>query len=102
MPPSGLSAPVYDRCRNRPGLPDTSHIVQSATNALDEVRREICYQAPCADQRGPAQIIKGSRYALSRNLRACGKPASVNSIRQPRKVLVQQTSPIVRTIRSLA
>jgi transposase len=58
---------VYDRCPNTVVCLDTFHIVQWATNALDEVRREIWNQARRANQRGLAKIIKGSRYALCKN-----------------------------------
>lgn len=58
---------VYDRCPNAMVCLDTFHVVQWATKALDEVRREIWNQARRADQRGLAKIIKGSRYALCKN-----------------------------------
>jgi transposase len=48
-----------------PGLPN--HIVQAATDALDEVRREVWNQARRQGQPQLAKRLKGARFALWKN-----------------------------------
>ena len=46
---------------------DPFHAVQWATNAVDQVRREVWNQARHAGHRGLARAIKRSRWALTKN-----------------------------------
>jgi transposase len=69
---------VADRCPNAVRCADPFHVVQWATKALDEVRREAWNTARRAghtrrngrgrrDATGPAKALKNARYALWKN-----------------------------------
>jgi transposase len=58
---------VKERCKNATICIDAFHVVQWATDALDEVRREVWNQARKNGMRQVAKELKGSRYALWRN-----------------------------------
>jgi transposase len=58
---------VAQRCKNATLCIDSFHVVQWATTALDDVRREVWNEARRAGMRGQASELKGCRYALWRN-----------------------------------
>ena len=58
---------VAARCPNAELCLDPFHIVQWATKALDEVRREVWNAARRQGQKAVAKELKGARYALWKN-----------------------------------
>jgi len=58
---------VAARCENAELCLDPFHIVQWATKALDEVRREVWNAARRDGQKAVARELKGARYALWKN-----------------------------------
>jgi transposase len=62
-----IAATVADRARNATLCIDSFHVVQWATDALDQVRREVWNEARRAGMRAQAKELKGCRYALWRN-----------------------------------
>ncbi len=58
---------VGARCTNAELCLDPFHIVQWATKALDEVRREVWNAARRDGQKAVAKELKGARYALWKN-----------------------------------
>jgi transposase len=58
---------VVERCLNASLCLDPFHVVQWASGALDEVRREVWNTARRAGQSGEAKALKGARFALWRN-----------------------------------
>jgi transposase len=64
---SWISGPVAERCPNAVLCIDAFHVVQGATDALDQVRREVWNEARKAGQDQLAHRLKGARYALWKN-----------------------------------
>ena len=62
-----IAAPVAERCPNAIRCVDPFHVVQLATDALDEIRREVWNQARQAGQTAVAKDLKGARFALWKN-----------------------------------
>jgi len=58
---------VEKRCSNAKLCMDPFHVVQWATDALDEVRREVWNDARRAGQQATANELKGCRFALWKN-----------------------------------
>ncbi len=58
---------VRERCPQARICLDPFHVVQWATAALDEVRREVWNQARRAGQTAEARALKGARFALWKN-----------------------------------
>ena len=58
---------VRERCPNASLCLDPFHVVSWATDALDEVRREVWNAARQAGQTGQAKQLKGARFALWHN-----------------------------------
>ena len=58
---------VNERCANATLCIDAFHVVQWATDALDEVRREVWNEARKGGMSTHAKELKGCRYALWRN-----------------------------------
>lgn len=58
---------VRERCPNASLCLDPFHVVQWATAALDQVRREVWNAARRAGQTAEARALKGARFALWRN-----------------------------------
>lgn len=58
---------VAERAKNAVLCIDSFHVVQWATQALDEVRREVWNEARRSGMRTQAKALKGCRYALWRN-----------------------------------
>ncbi len=58
---------VAERCKKATLCTDGFHVVQWATDALDEVRREVWNTARRQGMRAYAKELKGCRYALWKN-----------------------------------
>lgn len=58
---------VKERCTNAVLCIDAFHVCQWASDALDEVRREVWNEARRKGMRGYAKELKGCRFALWRN-----------------------------------
>jgi len=62
-----ISTVVGERCKNATLCMDPFHVVQWATKALDEVRRQVWNVARKSGQKEAADDLKGARYALWKN-----------------------------------
>jgi len=62
-----IAGPVADRLPNAVRCVDPFHVVALATDALDEIRREVWNQARRTGQAAAASDLKGARYALWKN-----------------------------------
>jgi transposase len=62
-----IAGPIAERLANATRCVDPFHVIQLATNALDEIRREVWNQARKAGQHQLARDLKGTRYALWKN-----------------------------------
>ncbi len=62
-----IAGPIADRLPDAVRCVDPFHVVMLATDALDEVRREVWNEAPRAGQDQLARRLKGARYALWKN-----------------------------------
>jgi transposase len=58
---------VAERCKNATLCTDPFHCVKWATDALDEVRRQVWNEARRQGQRAHAKELKGCRFALWKN-----------------------------------
>jgi len=77
---------VAARCPNAELCLDPFHIVQWATKALDEVRREVWNAARRGGQKAVARELKGARYALWKNA------GDLNTRQQAMLALIAQTN----------
>ena len=59
-----ITLPVAERCPNAAVCLDPWHIVKAASDALDEIRREVRNQARKAEDKQFAKDLKGARFAL--------------------------------------
>jgi transposase len=64
---SWIAGPVADRLPDAVRCVDPFHVVMLATDALDEVRREVWNEARKAQNMALAKNLKGARYALWKN-----------------------------------
>jgi transposase len=64
---SWISLPIAERCPNAELCLDPFHVIQLATDALDDVRREVWNEARKAGQTQLATDLKGARFALWKN-----------------------------------
>ena len=62
-----IAGPVADRVPDAVRCVDPFHVVMLATDALDEVRREVWNEARKTGQIAAAKDLKGARYALWKN-----------------------------------
>ncbi|MEO8689818.1 MAG: ISL3 family transposase, partial [Solirubrobacteraceae bacterium] len=62
-----IAGPIADRLPGAERCVDPFHVVQLATDALDEVRREVWNEARRAGQTQLARDLKGARFALWKN-----------------------------------
>jgi transposase len=62
-----IAGPVADRVPDAVRCVDPFHVVMLATDALDEVRREVWNQARKSGEIAAAKDLKGARYALWKN-----------------------------------
>ena len=64
---SWITGPVGERCPNASVCYDPFHLVKLATDALDEIRREVWNDARRQGQTQLAKELKGARFALWKN-----------------------------------
>ncbi len=64
---SWISGPIAERCPGAVRCVDPFHVVQLATDALDEIRREVWNDARKAGQTAVAGGLKGACFALWKN-----------------------------------
>jgi transposase len=64
---SWITGPVAERCPQAQVCLDPFHVIKLATDALDEVRREIWNEARRAGHKQRAKDLKGARFALWKN-----------------------------------
>jgi transposase len=64
---SWIAGPVADRLPNAERCVDPFHVVALATDALDEIRREVWNDARRSGQTQHARDLKGARFALWKN-----------------------------------
>ncbi len=62
-----IALAVGERCPNAVRCVDPFHVIKLATDALDEIRREVWNQARREGQTQQAKELKGSRFALWKN-----------------------------------
>ena len=82
-----ITRPVAERCPNAQVCLDAFHVVKLATDALDEIRREVWNEARRAGEVALARDLKGARFALWKNpenltLRQQRKLAHIQQINQ--------------------
>jgi transposase len=81
-----IAGPVADRLPDAVRCVDPFHVVQLATDALDEVRREVWNEARRAGHDQLARRLKGARYALWKN------PERLTQRQQAKLAMIQQTN----------
>ncbi|MGH2851838.1 MAG: ISL3 family transposase [Solirubrobacteraceae bacterium] len=64
---SWIAGPVAERLPDAVRCVDPFHVIQLATDALDDVRREVWNEARRAGQHQLARDLKGARFALWKN-----------------------------------
>jgi transposase len=64
-----ITRPIAERCPNAVICLDPFHIVKAATDALDEIRREVWNEARRTGNKQLAKELKGARFALWKNAR---------------------------------
>lgn len=64
---SWIAGPVADRLPDAVRCVDPFHVIMLATDALDEVRREVWNDARRSGQLAAAKDLKGARFALWKN-----------------------------------
>jgi transposase len=62
-----IAGPISERCPRAELCLDPFHVVALATDALDEIRREVWNEARRAGQAQTARELKGARFALWKN-----------------------------------
>jgi len=62
-----IALAVAERCPNAIRCVDPFHVIQLATDALDEIRREVWNQARRAGHKQAAKELKGARFVLWKN-----------------------------------
>jgi transposase len=62
-----VAGPIAERCPQAELCLDPFHVVMLATDALDEIRREVWNEARRAGQTAVAKDLKGARFALWKN-----------------------------------
>ena len=82
--PTWITSPVAERCPNAIVCYDPFHLVKLATDALDEIRREVWNDARRAGQTPARPELKGARFALWKN------PGNLTERQQLKLARVQQ------------
>ena len=81
-----ISGPVADRLPDAVRCVDPFHVVMLATDALDEIRREVWNEARKAGEVTAAKDLKGARYALWKN------PENLTGRQQAKLSSIQKTN----------
>jgi transposase len=79
-----IATVVAERCPNAQLCMDPFHVVQWASKALDEVRREVWNAARRGGQTALAQELKGARFALWKN------PEDLTARQQAKLALIEK------------
>lgn len=84
-----IAGAVAERCPNAIRCVDPFHVIQLATDALDEIRREVWNQARRAGHKQAARELKGARFALWKNAHRLteGQQQKLAQIQQTNKPL---------------
>jgi transposase len=64
---SWITLPIAERCPKATVCYDPFHLIKLASDALDDIRREVWNDARRAGQRQAARELKGARFALWKN-----------------------------------
>ncbi|MCA1681210.1 MAG: ISL3 family transposase [Actinobacteria bacterium] len=83
---SWIAGPVAERCPGAVRCVDPFHVIALATDALDEVRREVWNQARRAGHPQEARALKGARFALWKN------PGDLTDRQQTKLAHIAQTN----------
>ncbi len=81
-----ISGPVAERCPQAERCVDPFHVVQLATDALDEVRREVWNEARRQGNMELAKDLKGARFAVWKN------PENLTDRQQAKLAQIQRTN----------
>jgi transposase len=81
-----IALALGERCPNAIRCVDPFHVIQLATDALDEIRREVWNQARRAGHKQVAKELKGARFALWKN------PDRLTERQQLKLAHIQQTN----------
>ena len=81
-----VAGPIAERCPNAELCLDPFHIVMLATDALDEIRREVWNEARRGGQIALARDLKGARFALWKN------PENLTTRQQAKLSSIQKTN----------
>jgi len=81
-----IALAVSDQCPNAIRCVDPFHVIKLATDALDEVRREVWNQARRAGHKQAAKELKGARFALWKN------PGRLTERQHHKLAQIQQTN----------
>ena len=81
-----IAGAVAERCPNAVRCVDPFHVIALATDALDEIRREVWNQARREGQKQAARDLKGARFVLRRN------PDGLSERQQLKLAQIQQTN----------
>jgi transposase len=83
---SWIAGPIADRLPGAVRCVDPFHVVALATDALDEIRREVWNEARRAGDVGLAKDLKGARFALRKN------PENLTGRQRAKLSTIQQTN----------
>ena len=81
-----IASAVGERCPNAIRCVDPFHVIQLATDALDEIRREVWNEARRAGHKQTAKELKGARFTLWKN------PRNLTERQQLELAQIQQTN----------
>ena len=81
-----IAGPVADRVPDAVRCVDPFHVVMLATDALDEIRREVWNEARKAGEVAAAKDLKGARFALWKN------PENLTDRQQAKLSSIQKTN----------
>jgi len=81
-----IALAVSDQCPNAIRCVDPFHVIKLATDALDEIRREVWNEARRAGHKQAAKELKGARFALWKN------PGRLTERQHHKLAQIQQTN----------
>ncbi len=81
-----IATPIAERCPQAERCVDPFHVVQLATDALDEVRRELWREARRQGNLTLAKDLKGARFAV------CKNPENLTEKQQAKLATIQKTN----------
>jgi transposase len=81
-----VAGPITERCPQAELCLDPFHVVMLATDALDEIRREVWNEARRAGEIAVARDLKGARFALWKN------PENLTDRQQHKLADIQRTN----------